>query len=509
MIENIISEQMIDSELEMVDAKTENNDPYQINVNVLEKRNQYESAKCNNQFRFYFIRLIGGMGRKWIIAVDLNNNNKEKSDFFLDNEEKDSKYYIDPKNIKFFVKHEEGITPADDALNSAFISCFAENMQPITSDKNFKPKFKYNRDDNLNNLEYIVWECFDKKLSNEPQNKNINNFITRCNLCDTDCKRNEDTFLEEIDSAFEPLNEKDKKTVMEFIIQYMFFNMFDRLRNGNTVIRDSKIIHLDTQRHEDEEKNDGFLFSLDSEVNKSKKKSFKVFFRFCCYNDKRMELAEEALNKCSNIDYDIFLNRYIRNCIFLDVTPVDALKNLRIFFKRMKRFYEKQQHLTEVKSELKETFKQNAEIAKKYFKNWENVHDVKNLVERCDRLTKLDEILNKAAKNTLSKFNTSEVKKNIFDYNENKSLEWIKNKYKTIIDEILRLNKENNFTNDKKILCFNINDKSHSKDFIKIDENSENREENSNDLFSSFKTKCIKTCVDAFCKICGCKNNLE
>lgn len=466
-------------------------DACNIDINILKKRNQYQNAKSNNLFRFKEGYLRGIMGIKYIIAADFNNSNTQKSKyFFLGAKDKNNSLYIDPESPKFFVKYDKKTTAADDALNSAFISCFAKTMQPIISDNEFTKITTGMRDYESSpaDANYIVWEYIEEQ--DTESNKNINDFILGCSYCNNMVENKEDDFLRRINGIFLQMDkDKDRKTAIEFAVQYIFFNMFDRLRSGNIIAHDADLIHIDTQRHEDEKKNDGFFFSLSESANEQKRKSFNVFFRFLCNNDKRVELAKEALKKCSNINYDTFLYNYIRNCIYLKVKPKDALKNLHIFLKRMVSFYNKQP-LTKIKHEIENSIKEKIdkiEASKDMLSDDLSCIAINNYKKQLERLSDLEKLFNNATKDILNNFNNSAIKKNVLDANKNNSLIWLKNKYKTVQNKILKLNKENNFI-DKEIENFDLNDE--------IEED--------NSLFNSFKRKCVQTCVDTFNKICCC-----
>ena len=461
-------------------------DACNIDINILKKRNQYQNAKSNNLFRFKQGYLRGIMGIKYIIAADFNNSNTQKSKyFFLGAKDKNNSLYIDPESPKFFVKYEEKTTATDDALNSAFISCFAKTMQPIISDNEFTKITTGMRDYESSpaDANYIVWEYIEEQ--DAKSNKNINDFILGCSYCNNTVENKEDDFLRKINGIFLQIDkDKDRKTAIEFAVQYIFFNMFDRLRSGNIIAHDTDLIHIDTQRHEDEEKNDGFFFSLSESANKEKRKSFNVFFRFFCKDDKRVELVKETLKKYSNINYDTFLYNYIRNCIYLKVKPKDALKNLRIFLNRMVSFYNKQP-LTEIKCEIENSIKKKIDKVKT-FEDIPSNNIINDYNKTILRLSDLETSFNNATKDILNNFNNSAIKKNVLDANKDSGLRWLTDKYKIVQNKILKLNKENNFT-DKEIENF---------DLIPIEED--------NGFFNYFKRKCIKTCVDTFNKMCCC-----
>lgn len=470
-------------------------------ISLLEKRNAYYEAKRKNLIRFGNEEILGRMGKCMILAADNKiekNNLVAKEEYFSATASSinkvDNKLYIDPNCLKFFAKHQKGVTPADDALNSAFIACFAKTMQPITIDtyeyKGKKDEYEGDED------EYVIWEYvsankngFNKFYSTK---NNVHAFINSIYgmFARKDDSKDDDSIYSKLKSSYEKniKKEEEEKAVINFFVQSLFFNMFDRLKDGNVVVCDNfEIAHIDTQCHEDAEGNDGFLFSLKPK-EEIEKKSKIVCCRFLSDNIKnnKENLVEKALEKCSNIDYDVFLSRYIRNCIFLNVKQKDALENLCVFLKRQELYFKNNNQSAEIPdkiSDLNKKIERMEDVFKDSIeKNIEVKKTINGLKEQPKQFESLKTLLDKYAETFLINYNKYKIRENVFS---DQSLNWIneeyKKEYKIIEKEMLKLSKNN----DKQIKNFNIS----------ID--------TENDFFSSFKRKCINTAVNVYNKIFG------
>ena len=126
---------------------------------------------------------------------------------------------------------------------------------------------------------------------------------------------------------FYKMDKKMQKYAIMLHIHQFFFNLYDR-KLENLILTDEKLIHLDLDRCF------FFFFKEEEETFKFKDKFCNLYDSLSKENDTLSQWKDETIRKINNIDYNIFIKRYIRNCIVFDI-PVE------IAFQKLQNFVEK------------------------------------------------------------------------------------------------------------------------------------------------------------------------
>ena len=126
---------------------------------------------------------------------------------------------------------------------------------------------------------------------------------------------------------WEKLTEKMKKYIIQICVHQFFFSFFDR-KYDNIIITDNGIHHIDTDT---DGVGDWFMFAVNGHQDRyNKVKLFITFLHDISPNDKQLcNFFNTEIDKIKKIDYEKFVNRYIRNCIVLDITAQDAYSYLK------------------------------------------------------------------------------------------------------------------------------------------------------------------------------------
>ena len=234
------------------------------------------------------------------------------------------------------------------ALSSAFISCFSHTPYPVG--KTYDDKGQSS----------LVWRYDDcQKKDNDNNEYNI---FFNYNYIEKDYND-----MEYLKAQFCKMDKKKQKYAIMLHIHQFFFNLYDR-KLENLILTDEKLIHLDLDRC-------FFFFFTEGETFKFKDKFCNLYDSLSKNNKDLIEWKNETIRKINNIDYNIFIKRYIRNCIVFDIPCKIALNTLKTFVVKMKKFNDennilhkesKNQWLSSLQKACKEfysSFLKNAVIA--------------------------------------------------------------------------------------------------------------------------------------------------
>ena len=249
--------------------------------------------------------------------VDEFKNNVNK--FTLEPIEKGfcgKKFKLKLQDKCFFKKQliDDDNSVAQQALSSAFISCFSHTPYPVGK----------TYDDT--GQSFLVWRYDDcQKKDNDNNEYNI---FFNYNYIDED-KYND---MEYLKAQFCKMDKKKQKYAIMLHIHQFFFNLYDR-KLENLILTDEKLIHIDLDRC-------FFLFLKEGETFKFKDKFCNLYDSLSKENDTLSQWKDETIKKINNIDYNIFIKRYIRNCIVFDIPCKTALNTLKTFVTKMEKFNE-------------------------------------------------------------------------------------------------------------------------------------------------------------------------
>ena len=198
---------------------------------------------------------------------------------------------------------------AEQALSGAFISCFSHTPYPVG--KTYDDKGQ----------SFLVWRYDDCQKNYDEENEIFFNYK------DIENEYNND---KELKSKFCKMTEKMQKYAIMLNIHQFFFNLCDR-KPDNLILTNNKLIHIDLDRC-------FFFFSTDGSTFKYKDKFCNLYESLSKENNKLIQWRNETISKIKNIDYDVFIKRYIRNCIVFNIPCKIALKTLKTFITKMKKF---------------------------------------------------------------------------------------------------------------------------------------------------------------------------
>ena len=202
---------------------------------------------------------------------------------------------------------------AQQALSSAFISCFSHTPYPVGKTYNDKGR------------SFLVWR-YDDCQKKDNDNNEYNIFFNYRYIED---EYKNDKKLKE---QFYKMDKKMQKYAIMLHIHQFFFNLYDR-KLENLILTDEKLIHIDLDRC-------FFFFFQDGLTFKCKDKFCNLYDSLSKENDTLSQWKDETIRKINNIDYNIFIKRYIRNCIVFNIPCEIALNTLKTFVKKMQRFHE-------------------------------------------------------------------------------------------------------------------------------------------------------------------------
>ncbi|MBQ7552109.1 MAG: hypothetical protein IJT15_01500 [Rickettsiales bacterium] len=278
----------------------------------------------------------------------------------------------DNNNKHFFAKQLTDVDQTQHLLeiasSSAFISCFSHTPYPIGIKK-------------IDSEDFIVLR-FEEEIANinEQMKELLKPFINSfCTI-----KPYHKLLINTSDhtESWKKLTDKIRKYIIQLCVHQFFFGFFDR-KYDNIIITKNGLHHIDTDLSGI---NDSFMFESRYYQNiYNKVKAFIIFLQNISPSDESLtNLFHTEINKIKNIDYEKFVNRYIKSCIVLGIDKKEAYNyiNEHIVQKMLKIF---KTTLTEY-YELKDENMQDNE----YFKILkQGFTEMKNIIENNDILKKI------------------------------------------------------------------------------------------------------------------------
>ena len=315
----------------------------------------------------------------WVEEYDNKNNDITELNKSMQKEQIDKgvvggkKYilYDNNNNKKFFAKQLSSDNSRTQHLleiasSSAFISCFSHMPYPIGIK-------------NIDGKDFIVLR-FEKKTADideeteEPLKPFINSFCT---------VHHRDLIINTLDHKedWQSLSAKHKKYIIQLCVHQFFFSFFDR-KYDNIIITDNGLHHIDTDLSGI---GDWFMFASNGHQERyNKVKSFITFLHNISPNDMSLtNLFQTEINKIKKINYEKFVNRYIKSCIVLGIDKKEAYTYIKeSIVKKMLDFFE--ETLTNYYNKDKD-MQDN-----KYFKVLkQGFEETKNIIENNDILKKI------------------------------------------------------------------------------------------------------------------------
>ena len=249
------------------------------------------------------------------------------------------KYILNNENAKFFEKYDTSLSSNEDyknyitgdldkislssqALNSAFVSCFSHTPYPVG--------IKY-----IDKKPFVVWRFDEKDESvkdfESKHKENIYGADFRKMFFYRDVLGN---IKDDLNQAIK--NENINKAIIQLNVQQVFFAMFDR-KYDNIVIKNDRLSHLDATDENAIKENYSFLYNGREDLG-TLLRYIELLDDYIIKNQENIKIVQNQIKKIQNIDYNLFVERYIRNCLVLGIKEEEALECLTKFVRNMVKF---------------------------------------------------------------------------------------------------------------------------------------------------------------------------
>ena len=308
-------------------------------------------------------------------------------------------------NKKFIVKKNSADSLTNNnrtaqAINSAFLSCFTHTPFPVGVKD-----------------ESIIWRYDETDPDIKQYQQYIGLMFNFCSALPDDIIL---PFLkkEQYQDGVKRLLSQKKGQLHKYLVQMLmyqsFFSMYDR-KAGNMVFGRNTLSQIDIEDEDmtgyDEYRLFFFYFNDYTPGISCAEKIF-LLERFAD-KQKTLNFIEKTATKINNINYDKFIDRYIRNCVVLNIDEKTAFKHLTtfkdIFAKNENNFFKNQ--LQPLEKNINQRLDQLKEESKKT-KESINLNDIEYLQKKMNDESLTEEQRKFFANKMLERFNSPQEERN-------------------------------------------------------------------------------------------------